>query len=115
MKNVKVAFKFIDKGIKLPIRFKKITCHIIFDVKFDLTRKARYVVGDHLAQVPEYMSYFSVVSRELVRIMLLIETLNTMCDIRNTYLNSETRERLCFTDGSGWVYKKGRQVIVNRE
>ena len=40
MKNVEVAFKFLDDGINMPIGFKKITCHLIFDVKFDLTRKA---------------------------------------------------------------------------
>ena len=42
MKNVEVAFKFLDDGSQVPIGFKKITCHLIFDVNFDLTRKARY-------------------------------------------------------------------------
>ena len=40
MKNVEIAFKFIDNGEPVPIGFKRITCHLIFDVKFDLTRKA---------------------------------------------------------------------------
>ena len=39
MNNVEIAFKFLDDGTKVPIGFKKITCHLIFDVKFDLTRK----------------------------------------------------------------------------
>ena len=56
MNNVEVAFKFIYGGIKLPIRFKNITCHLIFDVKFDLTIKSRYVGSVHLAQVPAPMS-----------------------------------------------------------
>ena len=51
MKNVKVAFKFLDDVTNMSIGFKKITCHLIFDVKFDLTRKARYVGGGHLTQV----------------------------------------------------------------
>ena len=40
MKNVQVAFKFNDDNETVPIGFKEITCHLIFDVKFDLTRKA---------------------------------------------------------------------------
>ena len=48
MNNVKVALKFIEDGSKLHIGFKKITCHLIFDVTFDLTRKARYVGSGYL-------------------------------------------------------------------
>ena len=51
MKNFEVAFKLLDDGTKTPIGFKKITWHLIFDVNFDLTRKARVVGGDHLTQV----------------------------------------------------------------
>ena len=40
MKNVKAVFKFLDDRSKLPIQFKKITCHLIFDVNFDLTSKS---------------------------------------------------------------------------
>ena len=39
MKNVEVALKFLDDGTKFPIGFKKITCHLIFDVKFDLPER----------------------------------------------------------------------------
>ena len=34
MKNVEIAFKFFDDRSKLPIIFKNIKCHLIFDVKF---------------------------------------------------------------------------------
>ena len=92
MKNVEIAFKFLDDGTKMLIGFKKITCHLIFDVKFDLTRKARYVGGGHLTQVSPSLSYSSVVSRDSsVRILFLIPALNSldinMCDIGNVYLN----------------------------
>ena len=103
IKNVEVAFKFLDDGTKFPIGFKKITCHLIFDVKFDLTRKARYVGGGHLTQVSPSLSYSSVVSRDSVHIMFLVATFNDlyvkMCDIGNAYLNAETIERLWFTAG----------------
>ena len=118
MKNVEVAFKFLDDGTHIPIGFKKITCHLIFDVKFDLTRKARYVGGGHLTKVSASLSYSSVVSRDSVRIMFLIAALNDlevkMCDIGNAYLNAETRERLWFTAGPEWGDRMGYQVIIVR-
>ena len=114
-----MAFKFLDNGEKMPIGFKQITCHLIFDVKFDLTRKARYVGGGHLTTVSPSMSYSSVVSRDSVRIMFLIAALNdldiNMCDIGNAYLNAETRERVWFTAGDEWGSERsGCQVIVVR-
>ena len=119
MSNVEIAFKFLDDETKAPIGFKEITCHLIFDVKFDLTRKARYVGGGHLTSVSPSMSYSSVVSRDSVRIMFLIAALNDldieMCDIGNAYLNAETRERVWFTVGSEWSKsREGCQVIIVR-
>ena len=55
MKNVEVVLKFIDNRRKLPIGYKNITYHLIFDIKFYLTRKSSYVGGGHLAQVPSSM------------------------------------------------------------
>ena len=52
MKNVAVAFKFLDSKSEIPIGFKQIACHIIYDVKFDLTRKTRYVGGGHKTAAP---------------------------------------------------------------
>ena len=104
MKNVQVAFKFNDDNESIPIGFKKITCHLIFDVRFDLTRKARYVAGGHLTKVSPSMSYSSVVSRDSVRIMFLISALNDldikMCNIGSAYLDAETRERVWFKAGA---------------
>ena len=48
MKNVKVAFKLTDNvGGKETVGFQKITCHMVFVVKMDFTRKARFVAGGH--------------------------------------------------------------------
>ena len=43
--NVKVAFKFLEDNSKPPPAYKEITCHLIFEVKFDSRRKARYIAG----------------------------------------------------------------------
>ena len=44
MKNILSAFEFIDDDV-VPKFYKHIDCHMIFDVKMDLTRKARFVAG----------------------------------------------------------------------
>ena len=119
MTNVQVALKFNDDGGNIPIGFKEITCHLVFDVRFDLTRKARYVAGGHLTKVSPSMSYSSVVSRDSVRIMFLVAALNDldiqMCDIGNAYLNAETRERVWFKAGNEWgKARAGSKVIIIR-
>ena len=55
--------------------YAQITCNLIFDVKMDLTRKARYIVGGHPTDPPSSMTYASVVGRETVRSAFLIAAL----------------------------------------
>ena len=73
-------------------RYKKIPYHIVFDVKFDLTHKARLVAGSHRHRdVPSHTTYSSVVSRDTGKIMLLIASLNNLkvltADVGMAYLN----------------------------
>ena len=107
MNNVEVDFKFIYDGSKFPIEFDKIAGQLIFDVKFDLKTKSISIGGGHITQVSVSISYYSFVSRDSVRIILLIAELNdldiNMCDIENAYLNADNKERLWFTAGSEWV------------
>ena len=116
--NSSVAFQFLGLGTKAPPGFQKITCHMVFDVKFDLTRKARYVAGGHLTEVPESMTYASVVSRDSVRILFTIAALNDldirMCDIGNAYLNAKTREKVYIIAGPEWGDKEGETVLIVR-
>ena len=98
MKNVKVAFKFLEPGERVPVGYKWIRCHLIFDVKMDFTRKARYVAGGHMTDPPSTLTYSSVVSRDSVRIGFLLAALNDLellaADVGNAYLNAPTRERV---------------------
>jgi hypothetical protein len=48
------------------IGFQEIGCHIVFDIKMDFTRKARFVAGGHMTDTPAAMTYSSVVSRESI-------------------------------------------------
>ena len=92
--NVKVAFQLMEEGEKLPVGSKEIPYHIIFDVKLDLTRKARLVAGGHRNKsVPAYTTFSSVASRDSVRLMFLFAALNDLnllsADIGNAYPNAK--------------------------
>ena len=78
--------------------FQEITCHLIFDVKMDFTRKARFVANGSKTEAPLSITYSSVVSRDSVRLAFLIAALNDLdimsCDIGNAYLNAPCREKI---------------------
>ena len=121
LKNVLVAFQLIEDGEPLPAGSKQIPYHIIFDVKFDLTRKARLVAGGHRNKggVPAFATYSSVASRDSVRICLMLAALNDldvlMADIGNAYLNAPCRERVhvvCGPELFGNEHAGKKAVIV---
>ena len=116
--SVNVAFKLLKDGESIPPTYQEITCHLIFEVKFDLRRKARYVAGGHLTDTPAHMTYSSVVSRESIRIAFLIAALNDLdvwaADIQNAYLDAETDEKVWFRAGEEWGEHAGKPVLIVR-
>jgi hypothetical protein len=118
MSNVMPAFSFRDDDI-VPTGYKKIDCHMIFDIKVDLTRKARLVAGGHQTEVPKESVYSSVVSRDSVRIALTIASLNDLevlaADVQNAYLNAPTKEK-CYTIAGPEFGpdNEGRPVLIVR-
>ena len=52
MKNVLPSFEFCDDD-KMPIRYKEIGCHMIFDVKMYLTSKSRLFARGHKTNPPK--------------------------------------------------------------
>ena len=96
--KVRIAFMLLEEDQTPVVGSKLINYHIIFDVKMDLTRKARLVAGGHLNQdVPRHTTYSSVVSKESVRLCFLLAALNGLDvlsgDIGNAYLNAKPREK----------------------
>ena len=121
LKNVIIAFKLLDESEQPPVGSTKIPYHIVFDVRFDLTRKARLVAGGHKHRdVPSYETYSSVVSRDSVRIILTIAALNGLkvlaADIGNAYLNAPNRERVHVTCGPELFgpEAEGRTAVIVR-
>ncbi len=113
-----LAFEFRDDDV-MPIGHQKIDCHMIFDVKMDLTRKACMVAGGHQTVISKESTFGSVVSCDSVRIAFTIATLNDIdilaCDIQNAYLNASTKENV-YTIARrefGTEYE-GRPVLIVR-
>lgn len=104
MANVRVAFEEYE-GEGIPPGYKHIRCHFIFDVKLgeNFRRKARLVAGGHMTGAPTSITYSSVVSRDSVRICLLLAALNDLnilsCDIQGAYLTAPSREKVVITAG----------------
>jgi Reverse transcriptase (RNA-dependent DNA polymerase) len=118
MRNVMPAFEFRDDD-KVPPGYKKIDCHMVFDVKVDLTRKARLVADGHQTDVPKDSVYSSVVSRDSVRLALTLASLNGLsvlsADVQNAYLNAPTKEK-CYTIAGPEFgpTNEGRPVLIVR-
>ena len=66
MKNVMPTFKVLDENEMVPIGYKLITCHMIFNVKMDFTWKACFVKGEYVTDPPTLMTYSSIVSCDSV-------------------------------------------------
>ena len=97
MQNNGVAFDIKDFGVAPPVGYTKSSGHLVFDVKMDFTRKARWVKDGHLTKDPDHSTFAGVVSRDSVRIGLtyaaLMEIPVIAGDIRNAYLQAPTSEK----------------------
>ncbi len=119
MRNNRLAFQFLESGEEIPIGYKWIRCHLIFDVKMDFTRKARFVAGGHMTDPPPEITYSSVVSRDSIRIAFLLAALNDVnllaTDIGNAYLNASPREKVYTTAGPEFGAElQGKPVLIVR-
>ena len=127
MDKVCIAYKSHDKHTPQEVRdnkapelakYQEIGMHIIFDIKMDFTRKARFVAGGHTTDTPSSLTYSSVVSRDSVRIAFMYAGLNDLevssCDIGNAYLNAPCRELIWFEAGKECGEDAGKVMICTR-
>ena len=100
------------------IGYQEIRCHVIFDMKMDFTRKARFVAGGHTTDTPSSITYSSVVSRDSVQLAFLIAGLNDLDvlagDVTNAYLNVKYRKKIWFKGGLDTGEDRGKVLIVTR-
>ena len=119
MHNVGIAFEVLECGERAPEGWKRASGHIIWDLKMDFTRKARWVLDGHKLPTPEGSTYAGVVSRESVRIALTYAALNGLevcaADIRNAYLQAPSSCKDYIICGPEFgVENEGKVALIHR-
>ena len=118
IRNVFPAFEFLESDdAQVPPGYTFVDTYFVFDIKMDLTRKARLVARGSMTEATKEETFASVVSRDTVRIFFLLAALNDLdllsCDIQNAYLAAPNKEKVwtSFTDQLGPEYN-GRKAII---
>jgi len=119
MKNVRVAFNILPVGEDPPPGYQFVRCHMIFDVKIkDFRRKAILVAGGHMTNAPPTITYASVISRETVRIALLLAAFNDLevkaADIMNAYITAPVEEKIWTILGPEFRADQGKKATIVR-
>ena len=110
------TFKSLGKGAPIPEGYTKIPCHMIYDLKWDLRRKVRFVAGGHRTDTPIESTYSGVVSLLGVRMVTFLAELNDLelwgTDIGNAYLESYTTEKVAFVAGAEFGEYAGHTLVI---
>jgi hypothetical protein len=119
MYNVGVAFEILEEGAKAPAGWSKVTGHLVFDVKMDFTRKARWVLDGHKTPDIVGSTYAGVVSRESIRIAFTYAALNDLdifaADIRNAYLQAPSSQKNYIICGPEFGLENvGKVALIHR-
>ena len=119
MGNVGIAFEIQPQGARPPPGWTRASGHIIWDVKMDFTRKARWVKDGHRTPDATTSSYAGVVSRESIRIALTYAALHRIdvkaADIRNAYLQAPSSEKHYIICGPEFgIENQGRVALIRR-
>ena len=109
---------FIDKGkgVPAPTGYKRIRCHMIYDVKHDGRHRARLVAGGHLTDVPLDSIYSGVVSLRGLRLIVFLSVLNGLClwgaDVGHAYLEALTAEMVYIIAGPEFGNLQGHTLVI---
>ena len=120
MKNNRVAFETYEGKVEDLIGYEEISAHLIFDVKLseNFRRKARFVADGHLVETPASITYSTVVTRDSVRILLMVAALNDLevmgADIQNAFLSAPNLEKNWIRAGPEFGAEQGKVFIVTR-
>ena len=108
----------LAEGAHRPPGFQFIHTHIVFNIKMDFTRKARFVANGSRTEAEAEHTYASVVSRDSVRIALLYAALNDLDilsgDVAAAYLNAPVGEKVYFRCGPEFGLLEGRLAVLTK-
>ena len=119
MFNVGVAFEILEEGQAAPQGWNKAPGHLIWDVKMDDTRKARWVLDGHKTPDPIRSTFTGVVSWESVQIAFTYAALNDLqvfaANIRNPYLQVPSSQKDYVVCGPEFgIENIGKVALIHR-
>ena len=95
--NVGATIEILEEGQSAPLGWKRASGHLIWDVKMDFTRKARWVLDGHKTPNPIGSTFAGMVSRDSVRIAFTYAVLNGLqmfaANIHNAYLQAPSSQK----------------------
>jgi hypothetical protein len=119
MTEVGVAFEVLEEDMKAPIGWSKVTGHLVWDVKMDFTRKARWVLDGHRTPDPIGSTYAVVVFRHGIRIAFTYAAFNGVdvfaADIGNAYLQAPSSQKDFIVCGPEFgIENVGKVALIRR-
>ena len=119
MNAIRVAFKILEGGDKVPPGYQFAPCKMVFDIKMeDLRRKSQCVAQGCATEAPATVMHASVVSRESVHIALTIAALNGLevktGDIQNAHLTAPNAEKTWTLCGPEFGADRGKKALIVR-
>ena len=119
MTELGVAVELLEDGMKAPAGWHLVTGHLVWDVKMDFTRKARWVLDGHKTADPIGSTYAGVVSRESIRIAFTYAALNDLdifaADIKNAYLQAPSSQKDYIVCGPEFgIENVGKLALIHR-
>ena len=111
------TFNIRKKGNKTPAGYQHIKYQFIFDVKYDLRRKARLVARGDMTHIYEE-NYCGVVNMETLFLSIFVAIHNDLpciaADVGNAYLNGHTKEKVYFVAGPEFGEYEGCILVVRK-
>ena len=111
------TFDVRKKGSKLPKGYQHIKYQFVFNVKYDLRRKAQLVARGDITSIDEE-NYCGVVNMDMLFPSIFVAIHNnlpcTAVDVGNAYLNGHTREKVYFIAGREFGEYAGCILVVKK-
>jgi len=113
------AFRTLARGEPPPSHYQKAPLLVVFDIKSNLRRKTRIVVGGHKVDSANFDSYAPVASLKSFRIISTLAHKKHFdvlpSDVETAYLNATTPELIAVKLGPEFgIDLQGRWALVNK-
>ena len=98
--------------------YTQVPYHMVFDVKFDLRRKARLVANGSFSSTTNDEVYSGVVAMDTMRLAFQVAAMNDLqvcaADVGNAFLYGKTRERCFIVAGAEFGDLQGTPLIIDK-